>query len=652
MSAARGERWGVGRQARRRGRLLGSLSGTIPWSELEHMGARGGRRAARSPHAHPPPEGAGPVIPPLVRQWPDAATAEPRVAAWEQQLRALPRRVRRALQRHFVLSLAELALILALWQGPAWTATIDVDGTTCTLAAAITAANTDTATSGCPAGSGADTLVLPVGETITLTTTADTTDGNTGLPLVTSVITIAGQGSTLERDPGAVDFFRLLAVGSGGNLTVQALTLQGGNTASYGGGLRNNFGSVTIVNSTLSGNTAGDDGSGVSNFNGSLTIVNSTLSGNTAAGDGGGVSNHTGSVTIANSTLSGNASILGGGVFNDSTLTLSQSALSGNTSSGSGGGVANVAAAGTASLTLANCTFSGNTAFTGGGVANMLTSGTASLTITHCTLTGNFAIDLANGGGGVYNSGSLTLAHALIAGNSMALSTSARELANVGAGTVTADNSNLFGYSDVSGVSGFTVSGSDFTPSVALAAILAPSLTFNGGPTPTHDLVVGSPAIDNATTGTCPAADQRSFVRPSGAGCDIGAVEAAASLPPEVTSAVDFAALATSFSTTTDTTGCGGGAGKFSFLAQLTNEDGALSLLKAQVAELSGGNLLQTADEAPGGPGALQTLPEVGDFSDGVLEPAGTVTVPFVICLQSVTPFRFTVDLLGTGALP
>jgi hypothetical protein len=613
--------------------------------------------------------------------------------------------VRRALQRHFALPLAELALILALWQGPAWTATINVDNVTCTLVDAITAANTDAIAGGCPAGSDADTLVLPIGSTITLTTTVDTTDGNTGLPLVTSVITIAGQGSTLQRDPGSADFFRPLGVGIGGNLTIQALTIQGGNTASYGGGLRNrgslaivnstvsgnsadqdgggisnlngsliivnstlsgnsadfdgsgvsNFnGSLIIVNSTLSGNTAGDDGGGISNYTGSVTIVNSTLSGNSAAGDGGGVSNHTGSVTIANSTLSGNSSILGGGVFNDSTLIMSQSTLSGNTSTGSGGGVANAAAAGTASLTLANCTLSGNTAFNGGGVANTLTSGTASLTITDSTLTGNFAISLINAGGGVYNNHSLTLAHSLIAGNSMVLGTDARELANVGAGTVTAGNSNLFGYNGVSGVLGFTVAGSDFTPTVALAAILAPSLTFNGGPTPTHDLVVGSPAIDTATTGSCPAVDQRGFVRPSGAGCDIGAVEAAASLPPEVTSAVEFAALVTSFSTTTDTTGCDGGAGKFSFLAQLTNQDGALSLeaLKAQVAELTNGNLLLTADATPGGPGALQTLPEVGDFSDGVLQPSGTVTVPFVICLQSVTPFRFTVDLLGTGELP
>ena len=697
---------GVGRRARRRGRLLESLGGAIPWSALEHRRGQGSWAATRPPHATPPLERARPVLHSPVRWDSGATTVAPRVAAWERQLRALPRRVRRALQRHFVISLAELALILALWQGPAWTAEINVDGTTCTLAAAITAANTDAASGDCPAGDGADTLVLPVGGTITLTTTADTTDGNTGLPLVTSVITIAGQGSTLQRDAGAVDFFRLLVVGTGGDLTVQALTIQGGNTASYGGGLRNRYGSVTIVNSTLSGNAADLDGGGVSNYKGSLTIVNSTLSGNaadldgggvsnfggsltivnstlsgnsvgsdgggtsnftgsvaivnsilsgnTASGDGGGVSNHIGSVAIMNSTLSGNAANIGGGVFNNSTLSLSQSMLSGNTSSGSGGGALNyIASAGTASLALANCTLSGNTAFlSGGGVANIVgASGTASLAITHSTLTGNSA-GLIPGGGGVFNNHSLTLAHSLIAGNSMGLLGFAPELAN--SGTVTAGDANLFGHSSVPGVSGFTVTLPDFTPSVALASILAPTLTFNGGPTQTHDLVSGSPAIDAATTGLCPDTDQRGFARPVGAGCDIGAVEAGATLPSVVTAPVDFTPLAESFSTTTDTTGCDGGVGKFSFLALLANGPGetVLEALKAQVAELENSNLLLTADAGPGGPGAVQTVPMIGDFLDGVLEPEATVPVPFVICLQTLDPFRFTVDTLGLELLP
>ena len=87
----------------------------------------------------------------------------PRVAAYYIYLKALPRRVRKALQRQWRLPLAGVALMLALGQSPALAATIPVGGS-CTLVNAITAANTDSATGGCPAGSGADTIVLPPGK--------------------------------------------------------------------------------------------------------------------------------------------------------------------------------------------------------------------------------------------------------------------------------------------------------------------------------------------------------------------------------------------------------------------------------------------------------------------------------------------------------
>jgi hypothetical protein len=53
----------------------------------------------------------------------------------------------------------------------------------------------------------------------------------------------------------------------------------------------------------------------------------------------------------------------------------------------------------------------------------------------------------------------------------------------------------------------------------------------NGGPTQTHMPLAGSPAIDTATSGGCPAADQRGIGRPADgngdgvAACDVGAVE-------------------------------------------------------------------------------------------------------------------------------
>jgi hypothetical protein len=50
-------------------------------------------------------------------------------------------------------------------------------------------------------------------------------------------------------------------------------------------------------------------------------------------------------------------------------------------------------------------------------------------------------------------------------------------------------------------------------------------LANNGGPTRTHALLAGSPAIDAASAADCPATDQRGVSRPQGTGCDIGSYE-------------------------------------------------------------------------------------------------------------------------------
>ena len=62
------------------------------------------------------------------------------------------------------------------------------------------------------------------------------------------------------------------------------------------------------------------------------------------------------------------------------------------------------------------------------------------------------------------------------------------------------------------------------TDQVVTDAGLGP-LADNGGPTLTHALLAGSPAIDAADDGVCPATDQRGVVRPQGMGCDVGAYE-------------------------------------------------------------------------------------------------------------------------------
>ena len=279
-----------------------------------------------------------------------------RFAACYAELSALPRSARRALQRRIARSselaailpeylqhggrrlqrrmawsLAGAALLLALGQGVATAATITVttndprvrsDGQ-CSLIEAIVNANNDAAThADCVAGSGADTIVLPVNANVRL---------SVGLPSITSEITIEGNGATIAGQGN----FRLMD--NSGDLTLQSVTLSGGSSSGRGGGVFN-FGTLTIENSTISGNTA-DDGGGVFNWYGILTIENSTISGNRAH-DGGGVFNSAGVLTITNSTVSGNVANEAGGLFNSffdygfgpsaATLTLNNSLIAGN----------------------------------------------------------------------------------------------------------------------------------------------------------------------------------------------------------------------------------------------------------------------------------------------------------------------------------
>ncbi len=199
---------------------------------------------------------------------------------------ALPRRARRALERRFARSVATLALLLALGQAPAFAATIQVDGSVCTLVEAITAANSDNPVSGCPAGSGAeDTLVLPPGSTHTLISPVpDTSLGYSGLPIVTSPITIEGNGSTVRRDTGAPNF-RVFTVGYGGELMLRNTTVSGGKLQRFGGGRDylysgggllsygyEGYGVTALTNSIVTGNIA-ERGGGISSEGGGTLIL-------------------------------------------------------------------------------------------------------------------------------------------------------------------------------------------------------------------------------------------------------------------------------------------------------------------------------------------------------------------------------------------
>ena len=187
-----------------------------------------------------------------------------------------------------------ISQVLAAGTFSAQAATITVDdvsgtigGSGCTIRDAFTAANTDAAVAGCATGTGADAIVLPGSATITL----DTLDnGINCLPLVSSDITIVGNGATVRRSPTG-DSCRLIEVSSSGSLILQSTTLSGGFaygaprkgiTPNYdGGAIYSDGGDVTITGSTISGNSASNGGAIAVKY-ATLLIQDSTITGNTA----------------------------------------------------------------------------------------------------------------------------------------------------------------------------------------------------------------------------------------------------------------------------------------------------------------------------------------------------------------------------------
>lgn len=310
----------------------------------------------------------------------------------------------------------------ALSGGPppvAHAATITVNSAThavaddgvCTLREAITAANSDTASGAtpgeCPAGSGADTIELGVGLTYTLDVVDNSAWGDTGLPAITSLITINGNGSTIEREELAPDF-GILVVQPDAYLILNDVTITGG-VAAWGGGIQN-LGALTISNSTISGNSASSGGGIYSDsidpvlFQTILSITGSTISGNSTTGSGGGIYNNSSTLTITGSAIVGNSAGSGGGINNtNGAVAITETSFTGNSATGNGGGIYNID-----SITITGSTLSGNSADSSGGIFNQ----NVTASITNSTFSGNGA----STGGGIFNaSGAVDLTNVIIA---------------------------------------------------------------------------------------------------------------------------------------------------------------------------------------------------------------------------------------------
>ncbi len=369
----------------------------------------------------------------VLRAWqrrsPERFAAGPRLTTLYRALTALPKAQQTQWRRRCKATLWGVALCLAASDyQPGWADTITVDGS-CTLVDAITTANTDTTTGNCThtGTNGADTIALTVDTT--LTTSNNTTFGPTGLPVISSMITITGNGHTITRDQGNPDIFRLLAINNTGDLTLKDTTLSGGTAAGndetvtptiLGGGILNHFGQLRLEGCTVSDNSAVWGGGVVvsASYGGTVSLVNNTISGNSAS-FGGGVYNRTfrnSTVSLVNSTLSGNsASGNGGGMFSQtygsSTVSLVNSTVSGNSAS-LGGGVSSLTRH-ASTVSLVNSTVSGNSGYWGGVYS--LTQDVSTVSLVNSTISGN-------SGGGVCSRtqdvSTVSLVNSTVSGNS------------------------------------------------------------------------------------------------------------------------------------------------------------------------------------------------------------------------------------------
>ena len=166
---------------------------------------------------------------------------------------------------------------------------------------AITAANK---------GGGA-TINLTPGCIYRLTTANNSSPmfGATGLPVITSRITLNGFHTTIA---GNNTSFRILQVASTGNLTLQGLTITGGNAPGPGGGIFNFGGTLTLNHSQVTGNTSVAGGGGIAGGSmggagplGTTTLNFSQVDGNTSVGSpstmngsAGGILNHGGTLIL------------------------------------------------------------------------------------------------------------------------------------------------------------------------------------------------------------------------------------------------------------------------------------------------------------------------------------------------------------------
>jgi len=281
---------------------------------------------------------------------------------------------------------------------------------------------------------------------------------------------------------------------SRGSTTVQVIDCEvvdnfAGSTPGNGGGIHiTGNGNMNVTGGLYKDNVATAEGGGLWNGSGTMNVTQVTVRNNLAQGTdpsqgGGGLFNNGGIMNVSRSTIAYNRSEnggLGGGINNDNgTMSIEASTVSNNRSTSNAGGIVN---AGT--MTINSSTIAKNNADNfGGGIGQAASAVSVSLsnTIVAQNSADNRGDDLDTATSAVFVSGGWNIIQ--------------RDDANV----FPAASSDLVGANPRLG-----------------------GLTNNGGPTMTHAVNCGSPAIDAADP-VLMMADQRG--RPVAGRRDIGAYE-------------------------------------------------------------------------------------------------------------------------------
>lgn len=312
---------------------------------------------------------------------------------------------------------------------------------------------------------------------------------------ITSDLNINGLGANLLTIDGNLAS-SVLSIGSTSTVGIFGLTIANGNNGIL------NQGNLTVTNSIISGNRGTDffANSGIFSNSGNLTVTNSTFFDN-----GAGIFGFNSNIAVTDSTFYGND--VGISSTAGSNITATNNTIFGNNTGISGS---------FSDIGITNNTISGNK---GTGIGSFRSF----IRVTNSTIFGNQGVGISN------SESTIQLKNTIVAGNSEGIYpdiygfNSVTDLGNNLIGTGAAFNAGfplIIDNSFTNGVNGSIVG----TLAHPIDPLVGP-LANNGGPTQTHALLPGSPAIDAANPNSFPSTDQRGVPRPQGAGPDIGAYE-------------------------------------------------------------------------------------------------------------------------------